>query len=609
MHSWRLSATHSAQRQATCAVNRRRTIRGRRWALMRLSSWVTGAWWGTALTCALLFCAPLAFFFGHIVPDWMPDVFVVAGVPVTLVVSILVFLLANVAGQELRTASSFRAVITRTFLVWPIALAAVFLAWCAAIEIFGSVNGTPPPGFATAWAIVTTVAPDSVAATVRSAFAEEVRRVVRDRERGRVALQLLEDACGGAGVARRYYGPGAAPVGFPRAGSITDIDLRLPARLADLSDLASVSVGLRLGFDARPDAAVVWIDASYTTEAARAVADGVSISPRLRGRHTVEQLFDEVLDLARRAVAGGGSGPIDSTFDLIADCLAELPAAYQLYGLDFTEEQVRNSSILGDDYTLTRPLSRFAADVTASGNEHAKSALPTLGLKFSRYARELGAPLLLQYAVDLWLQLLSAVRIQNPALHRRYLAELGPFAGMVIRYITADAANELRPLAQREQDASLLPRLFGFQAELLKAAIDADDTELEIQISDLIEQYDLIDVILANALGGGSVDFPTLRRQETYLGTNSSNRIKRISGLLDAGIETAADSKLKPLIKRVGREQRAVMTKLRDLKETVTTGEQKQAVEAFQSAWHRANETPRLALERVEDLLNEYPIS
>lgn len=450
------------------------------------------AWLGWAIVASVVFSLPLVLLLGHKEPSWLPDAWTVAGVPIALVLSLFVFLLATAAGQNLRATSSYRAIVSRTFLIWPVALSVVFLIWCAVIERFANENGSAPPAFANTWLLIvfalqvggvllvfarllSLATPEQVMDVVQSTFADNARRSIAERLRRKHALAALHDSCEHAGMKLSLFGSGL-PVSAGRIGWIDDIDLALPASVMEFNATAETSLSVQLGDRSTPDMAIARIDGDVGDWLPRLLRKGVTVRPRPRTASDPSELFAEALDLARRAVAEGIPGSIEGTFDVIGACMGELPASYRIFGLSYTEAATSEGLVPSDEQAIWRALYRFSRDVVASSNDEARRQLPGLALKMAMAGVRQDAPLLLQQGLDLWLaEAAIAEGLGAHDVYQAYARDTPLLARPVMQALQGRLQNESLTLERRLTAVPLLRRLFKFHTLLLKMHVDTGD--------------------------------------------------------------------------------------------------------------------------------------
>lgn len=491
MNLWQLDPRRSARWRSNRLLHAERTVRGFAWVRVRARSWWLRASWRSAVWAWVVLSLPLVGFFGHKAPDWVGTAWTVIGVPVALIVALLVFLLGTAAGQSLRTTAFYRAVIAKTGLIWPVVLSIVLLIWCGVIERF-STGGTSPPAFFSTWLLVlfaaemvsvlavfisllSLAAPSRAADIVKEVFADSVRRTVENRLRRNAALKLLYDACQTAHVSFGLFGAGrAVPAG--RTGWVHDIDLRLPATIASYAATAKTTLTVELGHKASPDRPIANIDGEVGRWLDKVIQNGVHVHRKQPAGDDPREVFSETLDLARRAMNDGGNGAMRANFDLIAECVEEVPHAYRVFGLDYTAEVTSEGLMPSIEQQMEGELSRFCRDVLVSGDHEAQYQLPGIALSLAMGGASADAPLLLQQGLRLWLtQLWIALDFGSDQVRNRLIREIPTLANHVVTQLQGRLQDESLPLTRRLSAVPLLHQVFRFQTRLLRTHIDAAD--------------------------------------------------------------------------------------------------------------------------------------
>lgn len=417
MQWWTLDPRRSLRRRARRELTRVRTVRGWRLAKLWLSSWAKRATWRSVLAVWLVLSAPLALYVGHEAAPWLDGAWQVSGVLVGLVVAFMLFLLQSAAGQSLRTQAVYRAVLSSTFLVWPVILALVFLAWIGVIERFSDSKDTTP-AFANTWLLgifivqligllvvfvrlLTIVAPARVTEIVRDAFIDALRRSVEAKLLRRAASNLLSAACDSSGIDHGLFGSGAH-VSARRPGWIDDVDLRMPENVAALKFISTVHLTVSVGDRASSESAIAQVDGPRGGELMRLLQHGVRTRRKRRPTEDAVEVFGEAVDIARRAVQERTLGALTAALQLVAECMEELPRSYEMYGLPYTRESISEGLGPTVESDLQRNLLDFCRQVFASGNAEAAQQLPDLGYRLYRAGVRQNAPLLAQQGLDLW---------------------------------------------------------------------------------------------------------------------------------------------------------------------------------------------------------------
>jgi hypothetical protein len=337
MSWWRLHPRRSARWQAKRRLNARRTVRGRPWVSRQVRSLALRSDWKVVAAVSLLSSVPLAWFVGRHSEHWLDGAWVVSAVLVGLAIGLIVVLLQLAAGRNVRAEPTFRAVISSSGVMWPVAFSLVFVAWVGVIELTSGRHG-PPAGIADytlAYFIVGVIlqaavfirtvrlaGPAGVGRVVRAVQADGTRRSVKERLTRQYANDIFLAAAESAGLAAALGGRGAT-VTIDEGGIIDDLDVRLPTRIAALGLQGSTAITARVG-------AVVERGSTGIASAAGTVPPwrsamlrrAVHVRRRARGARDSLSIFREAVDLARQSM-GEGVRP-DVAIDLIMAGLEEL---------------------------------------------------------------------------------------------------------------------------------------------------------------------------------------------------------------------------------------------------------------------------------------------
>jgi hypothetical protein len=226
--------------------------------------------------------------------SWLEGAWQVSGVLIGLVIALIIFLLQSAASQSLRSDATFRAVLRRAGVLWPVSWALVFIAYVGVVERFTSVL-LPAGSFVETYTLALFVV--QVALFAAAFFSST--RVVSPQ-----------------GVAKSLAGQ------F-RDGVVIAVEARLvqqlaTARMLDCCQLQGVTYGsfLAHGWPVEPTRSG-WV--------ADLNAGGMPQPPR--------GVLNDAVDLARRALLEGSNVSRGLAIDLIADFFIAYHDAYALYGV------------------------------------------------------------------------------------------------------------------------------------------------------------------------------------------------------------------------------------------------------------------------------------
>lgn len=496
MRVWRLSRKHSLRRTAQHALRERRTVGT--WAAWRQSA---GAWlrrldWWPPLGVALLIHVPFVWgLFGEDVPTWLGTAWLVSATLVGLGVALVVFLLQAASSQSLSSQATYRAVLAHTRIVWPTTFALVFLVATGALERFGAsptVSLRPTP-WANTWALVVfalqilafgvafartleVISPAGVGRVLRATFGDSMNRGVQANLVRRLMLEDLHALCQphvgyGAGLAR-----GQAVIGG-RAGWLADVDRQLPGALNSLGLGDAVTLTLLPGRTVTEGDSLAKLDGAHGYWLERMIHKAVVIR-RGGPPDSAVPVFNDVLDVARRALTSGSHDGFRQAIQLVVDCLIQLPDTYGRWGFAYVPENVSEFGTRTPEDDILLGLVSLNDEAFRSDRDEMAVLLPQLAGGLVEAGLEKDAFLLVEQGTSLWRhQAGAASTIVNPRLQQRVrdlIERLGAQAIMLHQHGLEDPDN---PLERRLAALPGLPFLFRHQVEVMKLYVERDEDE------------------------------------------------------------------------------------------------------------------------------------
>lgn len=346
MRLWRIRKSRSSRRQTLAILSAHRTEHGAQWARRRFGRWLRRVGFPTIGAIALVLHAPMLFFVGDKSKPWLDGAWQISGVLLGLVIATIIFLLQAATTQSLRTEASFLAVLRHTFVLWPISFAMVFITAVATVRRFTGTDAAS--SIVETYALllfviqvllfalaiqraIGVVSPQGVARVVSQAFSDGVHRAVEQNFHANVAYQLLDAACTQHGVRHGSFLASGWPISPKREGWVRDVDLSLPARLNAFGVAQHMTLTSDTGHYSSPANPVARSSQPLRPWLIREVSVGIVISRRPPPQPPI-RVFDDAVDLARRALLDGSDVSRDLAVDLISDCVTAFHDVYALYG-------------------------------------------------------------------------------------------------------------------------------------------------------------------------------------------------------------------------------------------------------------------------------------
>jgi hypothetical protein len=329
-----------------------RQKRGMEWAWERFRCWATNAELSVIVLLAIGLHLPMVLYLGRKPGTWLADAWQVSGVLVGLVITLVIFLLQSASTQSLRSEATFRAVLRRTGVLWPVSWALVFIAAAAVVERFAA-EAPDASSFIETYALalfavqvalfgvaflraIRIVSPQGVAKELAKQFRDGVIVAVEADFGHRLATSRMFNECQAQNVSFGSFLARGWPVAPKRPGWVIDMDVGLPRDLNELKVGSYTTItaepGARVGGDASPLAVSEKKLGPWSRDIVRS-----AVRVRRWGgppQAPIDVLNDAV-DLARRALIDGSNVSQDLAVELIASCYTSFYDAHALYGVDY----------------------------------------------------------------------------------------------------------------------------------------------------------------------------------------------------------------------------------------------------------------------------------
>jgi hypothetical protein len=457
-------------------------------AALRQANW----WRATALAISLNVPFVVGLWADH-TPEWLGTAWQVSATLVGLGVAVVVFLLQAAGSQSLSSDTTYRALLAYTWLIWPAAMAVAFVAGVAVVERFGGGESAGKSAWADTWALaafvvqviafgvsfartVQVVSPAGVRRVLEQSFRDSMGRAARTSLLRRVMTARLYELC----QERVSYGSfltRGQPLAPTRSGVIYDIDCKLPLTLEWMKLGERVTLTLDPGRHVGPDGTLAKLDGARGHWLDHLVRQAVVIRD-IDPPTSPVPVFEDVLDVARRALVVGSPGNLKSALQLVVDCLADLPEAYARWGAQYTFEYVNEAFTQATEDQIVRSLAGFSEEVFRTGNAEAALLMPQVAAGLVAAGLREDAALLVNQATSLWRrQLQTAHEVRDLALEEQLHEQIGRLAAQEVlghQHLLEDLD---RPLSLRLAAQPGLELLFRHQIRVLKHYLDAGSTD------------------------------------------------------------------------------------------------------------------------------------
>jgi hypothetical protein len=415
----------------------------------------------------------------------------VSGTLVGLGIAVVIFVLQVGASQSLRSDTIYRALLRHTGLVWPATMALVFIVGVAIIERFA--GHSTAPGWADTWALVLFVAqvgffgfsfyravdcaaPGGVRRVLAGSFRMTIRLSVREALTANVMHSQLDLLCDQQISHGALFSRGK-PISAGKDGFLDDVDRQLPGELIRLR------LGERMTLTLEPGKAVDVDSPLAKSEHVRGhwledlVRRSVVIRRTKRAQSPVD-VFEDALDLARRALESGSVSNFRISLRLLLECLAELPASYARWGVGYASEYVEGVFTVSVEREMNNRLANFGDEVFRAGMPEAILEVPGLAAGMVEEGLDQDAPLLVDNGAQLLRRCLERLDLIADAGLGRDLAER---VDRLVKQSVDHRQHLLEdvdlPWARRIAVTPSLGDLFVHQIRMMKVALDAEDLE------------------------------------------------------------------------------------------------------------------------------------
>lgn len=492
VHLWRLLPQRSLRRQAREVLRQggrlsRFAMLGGELARASRRSWLP------VISMAVLLQVPFVIgLLGDQPPPWLDTAWQVSATLVGLGVAVVVFLLQAAGSQSLSSDTTYRALLANTWLIWPAAMALSFLISVAGVERFGD-ESVPTSAWANDWALlaftiqvvgfgvafartVGAASPAGVRQVLGASFRASMRDAVHDSLLRKVMEVDLHELCGEE-VSHGAFLSRGKPLTAAKAGLVYDVDRGLPKALAQLKLGERVRVTVEPGHYVDRETPLAKLEGARGLWLDRLVRNAVVVREVDRPASPVE-VFEDVLDVARRALVVGSPGNLRSALQLVVDCLAELPASYASWGSRYAAEVVGDPFSVAAEDEVVRSLASFTEEVFRSGEMEAIHDMPKVAAGLLDAGLRNDGPLLVRQATSLWRrQLQTTSQIGNADLERRVREQIGRLCAQTINVHQHRLEDPDRGLSARLEASWGLELLFGHQIEVLRHFMDVEDEE------------------------------------------------------------------------------------------------------------------------------------
>ncbi len=190
-------------------------------------------------------------------------------------------------------------------------------------------------------------------------------------------------------------------------------------------------------------------------------------------------VFNDVLDVARHALASGSQANFRDSMRLVIGCLTDLPGVYERWGLSYTQKDVLLEPFaFSIEYEILRGLANLNDDVFRSGQAEATRLLTQVATELVREGLRENASLLLEQGAALWRHQLNATSIlQDNGLRLSVHEQIGRLCKETVSLQQHRVEDQNCTLKERSAVQAGLVSLFRQQVEILKLYIDRPDEE------------------------------------------------------------------------------------------------------------------------------------
>jgi hypothetical protein len=449
-------------------------------------------WWrpvGVALVLHVPFVMGLL---GDQVPDWLGTAWQVSATLVGLGVALVVFLLQAAGSQSVSSRATYRAMLAHTWIVWPTALALVFLVSVGVVERYGASRGAS--SWAETWALAVFVAqmaafgaafwrtldvvsPAGIGRVLKATFDDAMRSAVKTSLLRRQMVVDLRQLCDNRVSYGSPLSPGQAVLAA-NAGLLTDVDRRLPRALDQMQLGQRVTLTLVPGRRLNADDALAKVEDARGRWLERMIRNAVHIRAGAFPVAAAVPVFNDVLDVGRRALGSGSQRSFQEAMQLLVDCLADLPRTYGEWGVPYALEYVREPFSLATEDEILVGLVGLSDDVFRNGRPEAVMLMSDVAAGLVEAGLRQDAPLLIDQGTSLWRhQLRVADTIGVSELEQRVHERIGLLSANAVRMHEHGLKDADAPLDRRLAAQPGMLRLWRHQIEVMKLYLDGREEE------------------------------------------------------------------------------------------------------------------------------------
>jgi hypothetical protein len=177
-------------------------------------------------------------------------------------------------------------------------------------------------------------------------------------------------------------------------------------------------------------------------------------------------VFDDAVDLARRALLDGSEVSRDLAVELLSDCIVAFHDGREAYGIESVPSRGLGLSV---EQEMQRSLSRLVVDVYGHGRLDAMRALPTVAYQVAGAGIQRRSAALLGQALDLWVTVLTLLVEVTADESRARVADLvAEMSYYAAARLSSDLADDYSAIDDRLSTVPLLASFMRFQVQALK---------------------------------------------------------------------------------------------------------------------------------------------
>lgn len=291
-------------------------------------------------------------------PSWLEGAWQVTGVLIGLALVVFIFLLESTTDRSLRSVVTFRAVIQRSAIEWPLGFGLTFIGYAIlALKLSGAENSRAIPGWAESIIVGVFLAqivligisfargielarPGSVANAMRRVFRTEVFRTVEITLRDQASAEIVDRACQAASkeagrkdaVRPSIFFSRGTPLFSQGVGQVKDFDLKLPSKITQSMHKGELAFAVSLGESVSKGSTIAWLaNESWSEDLRELVNRGIAIG-KSRGSSQAQVAFNEALDFAAREATSRESADLDLTLEVVPSMFLDVHKIWLSFG-------------------------------------------------------------------------------------------------------------------------------------------------------------------------------------------------------------------------------------------------------------------------------------